>query len=65
MAAHDSDLTLKVYLWLFGVILVILFFSLHIRSCERLSVPENFDQIAQNTPVLEFGSEHPHPKLKF
>ena len=33
--------------------------------CERLSVmhrlPEFFDQIAQFTPVLEFGSEHPPP----
>ena len=43
--------------------------SLHIYVvCERLSVmyqqarlPEIFDQIAQNTPVLEFGSEHPPP----
>ena len=36
--------------------------------CERLSVmqrqarlPEFFDQIAQNTPVLEFGSRTPSP----
>ena len=40
--------------------------------CKRLSVmhklarlPEIFDQILQNTPVLEFGSESPPPKLKF
>ena len=48
--------------------------SLHISKCERLSVmhrlarlPEIFDLIAQNTPVLEFGSEHPPPppELKF
>ena len=38
-------------------------------TCERLSVmhqparlPENFDQILQNTPVLEFGSRTPSPK---
>ena len=36
--------------------------------CERPSVmhqparlPEIFDQILQNTPVLEFGSKHPPP----
>ena len=46
----------------FGVI------SLHICRCERLSVtqrparlPEFVDQIAQNTPVLEFGSRIPPP----
>ena len=38
--------------------------------CERLSVmhqqarlPENFDQILQNTPVLQFGSRTP-PQIK-
>ena len=38
---------------------------------ERLSVmhgqgrlQEIFDQIAQNTPVMEFGSEHHHPHPK-
>ena len=28
-------------------------------------LPEFFDQITQNTPVLEFGSEPPLPQLKF
>ena len=39
-------------------------FSLHIVVCERLSVPEIFDQIAQNTPVLEFGSRTSPPPHK-
>ena len=40
--------------------------------CERLSVmhkqarlPEFFDQILQNTPVMEFGSRTSPPQLKF
>ena len=42
--------------------------SLHISTCERLSVlhkqtrlPEMFDEILNNTPVLEFGSKTPPP----
>ena len=29
---------------------------------KQARLPEIFDQIAQNTPVLEFGSEHPPPR---
>ena len=47
------------------------FYDWLVSTCERLSVmhkqarlPNIFDQIAQNTPVLEFGSRIPPPKIE-
>ena len=31
---------------------------------QQARLPENFDQILQNTPVLQFGSRTPPPQIK-
>ena len=74
-----QNLNLKEKVKLFKIFLIFKFYLLVSTYvvCERLSVmhqqarlpkhmlPEIFDQILQNTPVLGFGSRTPpHPKIE-
>ena len=54
MAAHDSDFTLQVYLWLLGVILVILFF---VVGC-RTAMPDPGFSRRKGVPTPEFGGKN-------